>query len=61
VAGPAWSDLMKKPDFTSIDFELRVQDDVAPSTEAQASWLTPEQIAIKSFYTADDLRTLEHL
>jgi len=52
---------MKKPDFTSIDFELRVQDDVAPSTEAQTAWLTPEQIAIKSFYTADDLRTLEHL
>jgi len=52
---------MKKPDFTSIDFELPAQHEAARSTEAQTAWLTPEQIAIKSFYTADDLRTLEHL
>jgi len=52
---------MKKPDFTSIDFELPAQQEAARSTEAQTAWLTPEQIAIQSFYTADDLRTLEHL
>jgi methylmalonyl-CoA mutase len=51
-----------KPDFTRIEF-----NQVYPpgrgeiSDSASAAWLTPEQIPVKSFYTAADAQHLEHL
>jgi methylmalonyl-CoA mutase len=47
-----------RPDFTKIDLEPTV----APSAPQESSeWLSPEHIAVRSFYTADDLCGLEHL
>src|SRR5580704_3300199 len=34
---------------------------VRPADDQSSAWLTPEQIPIKSWYTADDLHAMEHL
>jgi len=47
-----------RPDFTKIDWRLAAPTSAACETE---EWLSPEHIALKSFYTRDDLRGLEHL
>ena len=39
------------PDFTQIDFA----DAPSPAAAAAAPWLTPEGLAVKSVYGADDL------
>jgi methylmalonyl-CoA mutase len=47
-----------RPDFSKIDYKP-----VARGANAAESkeWLSPEQIAVKSFYTQEDLKGLEHL
>ncbi|MGB8262028.1 MAG: methylmalonyl-CoA mutase [Terracidiphilus sp.] len=47
-----------RPDFSKIDWKATVEHGGAhPTTE----WLSPEHIALKSYYTAEDLAGLEHL
>ncbi len=47
-----------RPDFPKIDLKPATQ--AAPAREAE-EWLSDEHIPIKSFYTREDLRGLEHL
>ena len=48
-----------KPNFKEIDIQNFVASTVAP--EAEGSWLTAEQIAVKPQYTKEDLAGMEHL
>jgi methylmalonyl-CoA mutase len=51
-----------KPDFSKIEFALRPSPaSDTPADERQPAWMTPEQIPIKPWYTADDLHAMEHL
>jgi len=47
-----------RPDFSKIDLKPAVE-----RTQARVSneWLSPEHIPVKSFYTREDLKGLEHL
>jgi methylmalonyl-CoA mutase len=47
-----------RPDFSKIDYKTTVSHE--PSEHAD-EWLSPEHIAIKSWYTRGDLAGLEHL
>ena len=46
------------PDFSTIDLKPMVRREGTPGG---SEWLSPEHIAIKSFYSRDDLMELEHL
>lgn len=48
-----------KPDFKKINIQDFATSQVAPQTES--TWLTPELIPVKPFYTKDDLEGMEHL
>ena len=48
-----------KPNFKEIDIQNFTASPVAP--EAEGSWLTAEQIAVKPQYTKEDLAGMEHL
>jgi methylmalonyl-CoA mutase len=48
-----------RPDFTRIDF--RPARFAAKPAAAENSWLTPEQIPVKPYYTFEDTHGLEHL
>jgi methylmalonyl-CoA mutase len=53
-----------KPDFSKIDYKLRPTG--APAKDAggapdAAAWMTAEGIPVKPFYTAADLRGMDHL
>jgi len=48
-----------KPNFKNIDIRNIATDKVVPQTES--TWLTPELIPVKPFYTKDDLEGMEHL
>ena len=52
---------MKRPDFANIDLSLPLGAYTKAADETQAEWLTAEQIAVKTRYTANDLRGMEHL
>jgi len=52
---------MKRPDFANIDLSLPLGACTKAADETQAEWLTAEQIAVKTRYTANDLRAMEHL
>ena len=47
-----------RPDFTKIDWKPRAAKEMRGEAE---SWVSPEHIELKSFYTGSDLRGLEHL
>ena len=47
-----------RPDFSKIDFKPAVERVAARENR---EWLSPEHIAVKSFYTSDDIAGLEHL
>ena len=47
-----------RPDFTKIDWKPGAAKTAAHEADA---WLSPEHIALKSFYTRADLEGLEHL
>jgi methylmalonyl-CoA mutase len=47
-----------RPDFSKIDYTAPAES--APAQPAEA-WLSPEHIPVKSFYTIEDLKGLEHL
>ncbi len=47
-----------RPDFTKIDWKCATGKREAREAE---EWLSPELIALKSFYTREDLAGLEHL
>jgi methylmalonyl-CoA mutase len=49
---------MMRPDFTRIDWRS-ASDGAAPKEPKE--WLSPEHVALKSFYTREDLAGLEHL
>src|SRR5687767_6496873 len=51
-----------KPDFSNITFEAATatENHVAPPVEP-ANWETAEQIPLKSYYTQEDVKQLEHL
>jgi len=48
-----------KPNFKNIDIQNFSVTSKAPETES--TWLTPELIPVKPFYTKDDLKGMEHL
>jgi methylmalonyl-CoA mutase len=48
-----------KPNFKNIDIQNFSVSSKAPETES--TWLTPELIPVKPFYTKDDLAGMEHL
>ncbi|PRY16471.1 heterodimeric methylmalonyl-CoA mutase large subunit precursor [Pontibacter ummariensis] len=51
-----------KPDFSKIDINKVAAADKGPKAPADAKvWKTPEQIKVKSFYTAADAWNFEHL
>ncbi|MGD0348215.1 MAG: methylmalonyl-CoA mutase family protein, partial [Terracidiphilus sp.] len=47
-----------RPDFTKIEWKPAAAKTAAHET---TEWLSPEHIALKSFYTREDLKELEHL
>ena len=47
-----------RPDFTKIDWRPAAAETAAHQAE---EWLSPERIALKSFYARQDLEGLEHL
>ena len=47
-----------RPDFTKIDWKPTTAE---TATREAEEWLSPEHIALKSFYTREDLAGLEHL
>src|SRR5450631_755349 len=47
-----------RPDFSKIDYRTAARRADAPESK---EWLSPEHIAVKSFYTQEDLKGLEHL
>jgi methylmalonyl-CoA mutase len=52
-----------RPDFTKIDWKSAAKDTAGEAAGALAGeeWLSPEHIAVKSFYTREDLAGVEHL
>jgi len=48
-----------KPNFKNIDIQNFAVTSKAPETES--TWLTPELIPVKPFYTKEDLEGMEHL
>jgi len=48
-----------RPNFKNIDIKNFATEGVAPQTES--TWLTPELIPVKPFYTKDDLVGMDHL
>ena len=51
--------MTKIPDFTTVDFANEAQ--VPGRDDDGTAWVTPEGIAVKPVYTADDLRGLDFL
>jgi methylmalonyl-CoA mutase len=47
-----------RPDFSKIDYRPEIESGHPCET---AEWLSPEHIAVKNFYTREDLAGLEHL
>jgi methylmalonyl-CoA mutase len=47
-----------KPNFKNIDIK---NISVSSATQTESTWLTPELIPVKPFYTKDDLEGMEHL
>lgn len=47
-----------RPDFAKIDYKSTAERSEGPQCN---EWLSPEHIAVKSFYAGDDLDGLEHL
>lgn len=50
-----------RPDFANIDFRRRSGRSGSPANARGSEWLTPEDIAIRSVYTKEDLLGMEHL
>ena len=52
-----------RPDFTKIDLKPALERATARegTTSGKSEWLSPEHIPVKSFYTDEDLKGLEHL
>ncbi|MBP7612856.1 MAG: methylmalonyl-CoA mutase [Paludibacter sp.] len=48
-----------KPNFKNIDIKNITATNVAPTVES--TWLTPELIPVKPFYTKEDIAGMEHL
>jgi methylmalonyl-CoA mutase len=56
------SDVKVKPDFSKVEYRPRRRGVPQQDSEDRAStWATPEQIALKRYYTAEDLYGMEHL
>jgi methylmalonyl-CoA mutase len=49
-----------RPDFTKLNYKPETAAD-AGSAPVATEWFVPEHIAIKSFYTAEELEGMEHL
>src|SRR5208282_2910187 len=49
-----------RPDFSKIDYKPDAEQ-THSHARASEEWLSPEHIAVKNFYTREDLRGLEHL
>ncbi len=47
-----------RPDFSKIDYEPAAE---VAQAQVTTEWLSPEHIAIKRYYTPEDLKGLEHL
>lgn len=52
---------MPSPDFRTIRFDKRALDNFQATPPTQPEWLTPEQIPVRSFFSAKDIETAEHL
>lgn len=51
---------MMKPNYSQIQIGCFLSENRTPA-QFQETWITPEQIEVKSIYTAEDLEGLEHL
>src|SRR5512140_2623254 len=49
-----------RPDFTKIAYAAPAPE-AAPASASAQNWITNEQIAVKTYYTEEDLAGLEHL
>ncbi|MDX2305421.1 MAG: methylmalonyl-CoA mutase [Microscillaceae bacterium] len=49
-----------KPDFSKISFNPSLKS-AKPGNSTTKAWITPEQIAVKPFYTEADMAEVEHL
>ena len=61
ISNDASQPVPKKPDFTTVEFEVPNVARHSPPPQAATAWLTPEQIPVKQWYTAEDLHGMEHL
>src|SRR3546814_9424452 len=52
--------MSRLPNFATVDRRATEQGGAAP-VPAGESWITPEGLAVKPLYTADDLDGLDHL
>ncbi|MDZ7720085.1 MAG: methylmalonyl-CoA mutase [Balneolaceae bacterium] len=52
---------MKRPDFSKIPFEPTKKKESRSSTTKENIWETPEKISVKDQFTADDIKSVEHL
>jgi len=50
--------IIMRPDFTNIDFK---NNQHIKSAQKNEEWLTAENISVKSIYTNEDIKNLEHL
>ena len=50
---------MRRPDFTRIAYQP--PSAAPPAEQAEATWLTPEHIAVRPAYTRADLAQMQHL
>jgi methylmalonyl-CoA mutase len=49
-----------RPDFSKIDYKPAAPE-TKPSSTGATEWFVPEHIAVKSYYTRDELEGMEHL
>lgn len=52
---------MKKPDFSKVDINQVTQKSTSGQNEVTESFLTNEGIQVKTFYTSEDSKGLDHL
>ncbi len=51
---------MKKPDFSTIKLDKDILKSNKTTRDSKETWMTPEQIEVKSFYSEEDTKDLRH-
>ncbi|MEX0662622.1 MAG: methylmalonyl-CoA mutase [Balneolaceae bacterium] len=52
---------MKRPDFSTIDYNEFAEDVSGPAQNDAEEWLTPEKISVKPHFDETDIKNLHHL